>query len=1039
MNLNLSTKEFFKQLNINLFEIKQGLFVMNDESFAQSGIDIEKSKYEGFLLYNFETKDIPQYFANPQQPKRAEIAKLTRDYNRKSFGNPVLIFLKYDGKFSLALSERVEYKQTWRAGEKVGKVIILRDVNIENPHAGHLRILNDLKNIETTKNDTIFGTKTNFTELHAKWLKVFNIKTLNEDFYRRLVKWYELCFNDIKIDLNAASKILNKKIDDELKPQAVIRVIIRLMFIWFMKEKNLIENRFFTREFAADFLKNKDTYYNAVLQNMFFGVLNSKISDRDFRKNDAKNKYDTEKNDYGMFQFFRYENFFKQGKAVEFLQLTAKIPFVNGGLFTCHDEKFTNNKEKNYIIDGFSDDPKNRATISDNVIFQLIDLFNDYVFTIEEATPMEQDIALDPELLGTIFENLIGFYNPETKENARKQTGSFYTPREIVDYMCAESLKECLKTRFPDLSTQIDDLIDRNEDFLNFPQKNNIIAAITDLKIIDPACGSGAFPMGMFNLMVRTVEKLREHKETYKNKLQIIQNCIYGVDIQNIAVEISKLRFFISLLVDYQTPEKIEDFDVLPNLETKFVVANTLIGIEKKKGGDQSTFFDLDKEFHALTEIFLPFTTAKTPPEKKKIKDDFERKKAEIVNNEHFEFGADIKQKILAWNPFNVCYCSPFFDSGIMFGMTEKNGQFPYANGFDIVIGNPPYISAVTMARNNETKNYFKQKFPLAKGSYDVYILFLLKTMELLTPKGVYSFIIPNKFLISDYAKNTKTELIKNNGLKYSVDVSIFNVFKEIGVYPIVILGNRINDENFQELLLEKYENLANKIFISPRHLKEHRTFRDFEIKINSGATGFQAQQLKQIVSEENNNDKIPFIVSGNVDRYFWSNEKVRYMGNNYNIAFIENDANIVANSKWNFWIKPKIVIAGMTKIIEAVYCENPIGLGVGIYGIYDFGNFDPYCLTAILNSKYLTYYFQQKFKDKHLAGGYLAINKSTIEEFPLIDIPKEKQKEMSVISKQIHEFKQQHLNTDALEKEIDKLVYELYGLTEEEIKIVEN
>jgi len=99
MNLNLSTKEFFKQLNINLFEIKQGLFVMNDESFAQSGIDIEKSKYEGFLLYNFETKDIPQYFANPQQPKRAEIAKLTRDYNRKSFGNPVLIFLKYDGKF----------------------------------------------------------------------------------------------------------------------------------------------------------------------------------------------------------------------------------------------------------------------------------------------------------------------------------------------------------------------------------------------------------------------------------------------------------------------------------------------------------------------------------------------------------------------------------------------------------------------------------------------------------------------------------------------------------------------------------------------------------------------------------------------------------------------------------------------------------------------------------------------------------------------------------------------------------------------------
>jgi hypothetical protein len=328
---------------------------------------------------------------------------------------------------------------------------------------------------------------TDYNDLKSR----FSIEVLNKEFFERLagkydkngklVKegWYQKCFNDIKIDLSKASQILSKKIDDELKPQAVIRVIIRLMFIWFMKEKGIITNYFFTRDFSKQYLKTENTYYNAILQNLFFAVLNKEKDDRRFHRQNESHYYDPERNDYGIFDVFRYKNLFKYGKAEEFLKLTQTIPFVNGGLFTCHDYKFSgkdlsknkNNTDGNYIIDGFSDNQKDCAKISDEIIFQLIDLFNDYAFTVEENMPNDVVVALDPELLGTVLENLIGSYNPETKETARKTTGSFYTPREIVDYMCRESLKETLKAKFPDLQEQIDDLIDSSEDKLNFRKR----------------------------------------------------------------------------------------------------------------------------------------------------------------------------------------------------------------------------------------------------------------------------------------------------------------------------------------------------------------------------------------------------------------------------------------------------------------------------------------------------------------------------------------------------------------------------------------
>ena len=363
----------------------------------------------------------------------------------------------------------------------------------------------------------------------------------------------------------------------------------------------------------------------------------------------------------------------------------------------------------------------------------------------------------------------------------------------------------------------------------------------------------------------------------------------------------------------------------------------------------------------------------------------------------------------------------------------SENGDFI---GFDILIGNPPYISAVNMKRTDLEKDEYKKQFPEATGSYDLYLLFLLKGEELMKENGIYTWIIPNKFLISNYSKKTKERFI-NSSLKYSLNVSNFDVFKGVGVYPIILFGNRNLSNNYKELKINKFSDLLNRNLEEVEELPDYKKFIDFNIKINSGATGFQAKDIKKYVSESPSKNSIPFTVSGNVDRYKWNNKKVKYMGDTYAEAYIEKNSTI-ANTKISFWENPKIVIAGMTKVIEAVYVKNALGLGVGIYGIYDFGSFTPFCLTGLLNSKFYSFYFKKKFKDKHLAGGYLAINKSTIEEFPLIEIRNINQSIIDLLSQIIHYFnsdlnsqiseviKNEHI-ANFFEEVIDGCVFELY------------
>ena len=340
------------------------------------------------------------------------------------------------------------------------------------------------------------------------------------------------------------------------------------------------------------------------------------------------------------------------------------------------------------------------------------------------------------------------------------------------------------------------------------------------------------------------------------------------------------------------------------------------------------------------------------------------------------------------------------------------------------------------MARSENIKQIFKKIYPQATGAYDLYILFLLLGIKL--TNNVFCWIIPNKVHVADYAEKTLKILI-SNGLYSSLDVSIFNVFKEASVYPVIINGNKKSTNDYTRFYLEKYDDLLLDKKIKHEDVSETSTVLSSGLKVCSGATGFEAQKLKEFVRDYKCENSIPFTVSGNIDRYVYNNKCVRYMKDTYYDAHVILDK-CFSRGKTKLWCNPKIIIAGMTKVVEATYVETPLAIGVGVYAIYDFNNYHPYFILGLLNSKYTSYYLMNKFRDKHLAGGYLAVNKSTIELLPFIKASDSVQSTIVKKVNKILDSKKTNPNNDttSIESEIDHIVYQLYNLTEEETKKVE-
>ena len=832
--------------------------VFNGKSLAE--VDNELSNdYQGLLIIAVDLKD--------KTANRTELSTLTRLFSRRLKAMPVAVLFRYGNHIALANAERTQYKQTYREGEKIGKVSILKDIDTLKPHRGHLRILEKLQIDKSIKT---------FKELYAKWLGVFDTKILNKEFYKELFAWYEWAISE-----TSGIKYPNdpKAIKEERQlEKQIIRLITRVLFVWFIKQKGLVPNNLFEeaelQKILKDFQANSSengNYYNAILQNLFFATLNKEITERAFAK---------EKNGRDVKTLYRYAEMFSISEE-KVIELFKPVPFLNGGLFECLD-KDQGNDGKRYHLDGFSRNENTKEdgnrfrqrTLIPNIFFfekdkGLFSILNKYYFTVEENTPEEVQVALDPELLGNVFENLLGAFNPETKESARKQSGSFYTPKEVVNYMVDESLKTYLHNQLPTFSSEsLNMLFEETElpiEWLSQPANcQRVVETLERVKILDPACGSGAFPMGILNRMVYLLEKLDflEKRSLYELKLHLIQNCIYGVDIQTIASQISKLRFFISLIVEQEETNTVAEQNygvhTLPNLETKFVTANALISLEKEENAelfnDEKLVALKEKLFKVRTDHFYAQSAFKKKELRKEDAEICENIKQYLLdiaikpNEQHIAFweksierlqterekyvaerweevpmqvdmfaeakstkvdvnlakrkGIDSKIKELqnfidkeyhktesdalkkeletlaSWNPYDQNASAPFFDPEWMFGISE---------GFDIVIGNPPYVQ-LQKSGGKLAKLYEEQKFNTFARTGDIYSLFYEKAHQLLKQGGICNFITSNKWMRAGYGEATRKFFIEHTNPLILIDFAGIKVFETATVDVNILL-----------------------------------------------------------------------------------------------------------------------------------------------------------------------------------------------------------------------------------------------------------
>ena len=792
-------------------------------------------------------------------------------------------------------------------------------------------------------------------------------------------KWEEKMLGEPNVALMQAFNYNEKKIRDYVK-----KMMGRITFLHFLQRKgwmcgdlNYMHNMFENSAYKNDYL-------DSVLEPLFFGILNTKPTEREIL-------------------------FTKYGWDKSLLAEWKDIPYLNGGLFERDEE----------------DEPKSRFPAE--YFKRLFQFFSEYNFTIDENDPNDAEVGVDPEMLGKIFENLL-------EDN--KDKGAFYTPKEIVRYMCQESLIAYLETNTSIAKDKIRQFVlSPEEGVKDIPEnkKPKLLTALKEVKICDPAIGSGAFPMGLLNELLHCREVLSgDHYDRAEIKKSIIQNNIYGVDIEKGAVDIARLRFWLSIVVDEETPSP------LPNLDYKIMQGNSLI--ESFMGVDSSklTYEKEYKEDKGEISLF--------DDEKNRLQKTVSHLLSSYYSCSDHDRKVTLQQEIS--DTINKQLEAQAYDPAILdklktINLAENNNFFLWhtwfsdvfnrddKEGFDIVIGNPPYVSAVNMARTGEEKLLYKQSYPEATGAYDMYVLFLLLGVKL--SSNIYCWIIPNKLLVADYAKKTLHKLKAECGLEKTIDVSVYDVFKNASVYPIIVLGNKVSHEQFNSYFLNNYTDLIDNRLNKKESVEESNKVRLslLGLKVCSGATGFEAQKIKENICEIDNNHTIPFTVSGNIDRYVFNNTNVRYMKDKYSRAFIYLDSNIT-ESKQEMWKNPKIIIAGMTKKIEACYVDTPLAIGVGVYAIYDFAGYNPFYILGILNSKSTTDFLTAEFSDKHLAGGYLAINKSTIEQFLFPkNVPADVQQHIADIAKSIHLAKKENPKSDiaTLESQIDSIVSHLHSI----------
>ena len=1122
------------------------------EATGPGASGFEQGRAQSFLFLAVDLKKT--------ECRRKDLADMSRAVNL-GFRMPVITLFRHGSALTLSVVHR---RASMRDSDRdvLEKVTLVKDIQTgQPPHRAHIDILQELE----LRRMTDAGAQ-NFDDLHAGWEMALAVEKLNRRFYRDLFEWFTRAVGKCRFP------------DDQAGPGSVerhvIRLITRLLFIWFLKEKGLVPEDLFTKECAQGALKSHTLegtdYYRAVLQNLFFATLNTEICQRGFGDGadgaPESNKY-------------RYRDLLDDPDA--FLKKLRSVPFVNGGLFDCLDDAAGNGPAKR-LVDAFSDGIENEGQglcVPACLFFGkhgLFDLLGRYKFTVEENTPLDQEVALDPELLGLVFENLLAAYNPETRDTVRKATvrkatGSYYTPRHVVDYMVDEALAAALAGKIGPTNSggterdRLRRLLDHESAFEDgqdtFPpeEEKDVVRAIAELRVLDPAVGSGAFPMGVLRKLTLALRRLdpgnahweelqkeRAQKmagdafgienrkardaalmevsrtfEAYRDsdfgrKLYLMQNSIFGVDIQPIACQIAKLRFFISLIVE-QTPNddlnKNYGIRPLPNLETRIVAANALIGARDHEGEPLREGELLRDHARAIERglqgVRESYFNARTPLEKRRLRNlDNALRKDLAQELEGTWVIHDIVKSVVQWNPYDQSSGADWFDPGWMFGVSD---------GFDVVIGNPPYISRKKIPALD--KDSLRREFEdFYRGNADVYTYFFQKGVRFLRSNGLLCFIASNKFMRAEYGQPLRAFLKKEAPPVLLLDLARTGAF-DATVRPLIMLarkggthdtlragisrsgggqkslgafmkengfGMRVSDLSDDGWVLAKPAllRLLGRIRTVGKPLRDYLsegllygilTGRNEALVIDSDTRSrlieedpssarlirpwLRGKDARRWRGNHSGRHVIAIASSANAS-WPWSEEKteadaVKVFNRSYPAVcrhlstFEDKLRKRQARGKF-FWelractyyrafYQPKIVYP---KIAEKMRAFIDLKNFLTNDKCFIIPGKETY-LLSLLNSRLLDFYFRMQAPclDDPFSGGHMEFHAFFMETIPIAPAEQGIEKRLSRIANEIQSAKEADPNVDVarLERQIDEIVYSLYGLDRKDVALIED
>ncbi|MCB9805587.1 Eco57I restriction-modification methylase domain-containing protein [Candidatus Nomurabacteria bacterium] len=902
----------------------------------------------------------------------------------------------------------------------------------------------------------------------------FSLEVVNKQFYLDIADFFDELVDDNEVLVLPGN-------DHNLKKNFSVRLIGRIMFCWFLKQKLSSAGQLVPDEILSSQSVKKDYYHN-VLERLFFEVLNTNIEDRDIR-----------------------DSYFD------------KVPYLNGGLFNPGPDDFYD-LDRSTFNSKFFDSLK----INDEWFKDFFTLLETYNFTIDENTIFDQELSVDPEMLGRIFENLLAEINPETGTSERKRTGSYYTPRHIVEYMVDQSLLEYFKKKTVLSENKISALIsydqlDDPEYLLSDSEKEQVVQAANLLRILDPACGSGAFPIGILQKIVYILQvvdstgelwrnkKLEKIPELYRQKieqefgfrtldyirkLEVIKNSIFGVDNQSIAVEVSRLRCFLTLVVESEIDDskKNRGIESLPNLDFKFVCANTLIPAPEESDTETNKLFSDEFQERLASSIDRYFSS--TGENKRSANNEIHKlidgkveekmrhlnqlvsyngdQKVEIAMARNNKNQIDEHSRILnLWDSYkNIFENKPvdFFDVRYFFPDVK--------DGFDIVIGNPPY--GILNKKQNKSKSivvtsseldYFKhsKKYKAAKGGMlNIFRLFIVRSLDLLKNDGIFVEIFPLAFVCDLTAVNLRKFILEDT---QPISIDAFperdnhkkRVFEAVKMSVCILITRksapkepfslRINKDKFIDystqktyLDLNKIKVLDDKNYSIPlassieTELLTKIYLNSYKFsKIGTCNTGeIDMTFCKEAFTADSKNT--PLLKGAIIDRYV-----LRKKMSQGEIVYIDEEKlSKIRTIDTDLKIKPRIVLQGITgvneklrlkmMIISEAYCANSLN-----YLNFKSESENLRFMLGLFNSKVMNFVFS-RFSTNSNVNGY---------EINNLPIPKKTNPE--IINK-ISDYVAQIISdkagddvkdTSELECEVNDLVMDLYDLNDEEKDVI--